>query len=128
MQAAVVVPLVCAIGFAVSSVQQGDSAASLPLRVVFAAMAFAVLGWPLALALGAIPAIACGKALQRRNRAAINGTIAYSTIVGGAGVPFVWAQFGEGGVATMAIAGAIAGFLAGSYFCLLVSSRASRRQ
>jgi hypothetical protein len=117
MLASAVVPVICAMGYLILSIENGDVSA---VAIVFATLVFFVLGWPCALVLGALLAIVFGSGVQEGRRNAVVGTIACATVFGTVGVPLVWNYFnGSDEVATMAVAGAVAGLVAGKCFCSL---------
>lgn len=117
MRAAVIVPLICALAWMISDFREHREFMVYVVGALLCAAFSAVIAWPLALLVGAIPAISLGGAIQRRDRTAIIATVIFTTAAGTIAVPAVWKWMEAFGNPNMRVAGPIAGFLAGIYFC-----------
>jgi len=128
MRSAAAVSAICAVGYSISEIIDGQRATALLVSIPFATLTFFVLGWPLALVLGAPIAILFWKELQEKQPRARIFTLSYAALVGGVGVPLVWASFREPDpYSVMQMTGIVAGLVAGALFCRLMAKGPSRR-
>jgi hypothetical protein len=127
MRSAAAVSAICALGFSISELG-GHDASALLVSIPFATLTSFVLGWPLALVLGAPIAILFSKELQEKRLRARIFTVTYATLVGAVGVPLVWASFEEPDPhSIMQMTGIVAGLVAGALFCRLMAKGPLRR-